>query len=317
MIQLRRKEETPSREHMTERQMSFDKSHLHFAERQMAFGQNHDYCVEAQARPVRLTTIEVVDKTSSAQNTFFGVPGTLTVFIARKGSDALHDLRQALNSGGKDLLQVYHKAVEQVTAKIGSWSLEESVQATIQQPVFADLRYGEATLAPGLSVLPGLDLRILFLPYDGGRLAPEGLVLAERFIEGSNSALEALVVRVDPALTAAEKLARQLVPSDLVINGAEPFVTEAANGGDAVAIAVTVAAVAATPFGVEVVTVADVVVGLVELVGFRAPVNLMPSVSEDMLKQLGPTASVHKLIEMRRKFLANPRREVEPATSAE
>ncbi|GHO97532.1 hypothetical protein KSF_075800 [Reticulibacter mediterranei] len=292
MVQVRRKEETLSQEHLTGRQMAFDQSHA--------------YVVETRARQVRLTTIEVVDKTSSAQNAFFGVPGTLTVFIARKGSDALHELRQALNSGGKDLLQVYHKIVEQTVAKIGGWTPEETVQATIQQSVFADLRYGETTLAQGLSVLQGLDMRMLFLPYNGGRLAPEGLILAERFTKGSDVALEALVVRVDPPLTPAEKFALQLVPADLAINNSEPIQTVVA--ADVAAIALTVAAVAATPIGVAAVTVDEVVVGLIALVG-RTPYDLEFHITEETLKQVGPTASVHKLLAMRRDFLSNPRRE--------
>jgi hypothetical protein len=300
---------------MIERQMAFDQRHAHFTERQMAFGQSHAYFVEAQARPVRLTTIEVIDKTSSAQNAFFGVPGTLTVFIARKGSAALHELRQALNSGGEDLLQLYRKVSEQAAAKVGRWTLEETIQASIQQPVFADLRYGGATLAQGLCVLQGLDMRILLLPYSGARLAPEGLILAERFTEGSDAALEALVVRVDPPLTPAEKLALQLVPADQAINTSEPFQTDVGSG-DVIAIALTVIAVAATPIGVEVATVTEVVVTVVNQVGGRAPSDPGRYMSEEMLKQVGPTASVRKLLEMRRDFLTNPRREVEGSASA-
>src|SRR6266566_5905468 len=176
------------------------------------------YFVEAQARPIRLTNIEVIDKTSPAQNAFFGIPGTLTVFIARKGSAALHELREALKTGGEALKQLYRKVGEQAV-QVERWTLEEAVQATIQAPVFAELRYGGATLAQGLSVPEGLDMTtVLFLPYNGGRLAQEGFILAERFKEGSDAALEALVVRVDPPLTEAEKAALQLVPPDQDIN---------------------------------------------------------------------------------------------------
>src|SRR6266487_2921605 len=96
-------------------------------QRRTLFNQSHAYFVEAQARPIRLTNLEVVDKTSLAQNAFIGIPGTLTVFVARKGSAALHELREALKAGGEALKQVYRKVGEQA-AQVERWTLEEAVQ---------------------------------------------------------------------------------------------------------------------------------------------------------------------------------------------
>ena len=256
------------------------------------------YFVEAQARPIRLTNLEVVDKTSLAQNAFIGIPGTLTVFVARKGSAALHELREALKAGGEALKQLYRKVGEQA-AQVERWTLEEAVQATIQEPVFAELRYGGATLAQGLSVPEGLDMTtVLFLPYNGGRLAQEGFILAERFTEGSDAALEALVVRIDPPLTEAERAALQLVPVDQAINN-----VSANKPCDTTWVAVaTVAAVAATP----TVTDATVTTLVIEALGSRGAelADLEPHIPEETLKLLGPAASARKLLEMRREVLS-------------
>ncbi|HET8846404.1 MAG TPA: hypothetical protein VFN35_33385, partial [Ktedonobacteraceae bacterium] len=195
MLQLRKDADTQPQKHMLQlRKDAVIHSQEQMIQRRTLFDQSHAYFVEAQARPIRLTNIEIVDKTSLAQNAFLGIPGTLSVFIARKGSGALHDLHEALKVGGEEIIQIYRKIGEQASL-VERWTLEEAVQATIQEPVFAELRYGGATLAQGLSVPQGLDMTVLMLPYNGGRLAQEGLVLAERFIEGSNAALEALVVR--------------------------------------------------------------------------------------------------------------------------
>src|SRR6266487_1488474 len=253
------------------------------------------YFVEAQARPIRLTNLEVVDKTSLAQNAFIGIPGTLTVFVARKGSAALHELREALKAGGEALKQLYRKVGEQA-AQVERWTLEEAVQATIQEPVFAELRYGGATLAQGLSVPQGLDMTVLLLPYNGGRLAQEGFILAERFTEGSDAALEALVVRIDPPLTEAERAALQLVPVDQAINN-----VSANKPCDTTWVAVaTVAAVAATPAAHAIV---EGIITVLTILGVT-PDDLEPHIPEETLKLLGPAASARKLLEMRREVLS-------------
>jgi hypothetical protein len=265
-------------------------------QRRTLFDQSHSYFVEAQARPIRLTNIEVVDKTSLAQNAFFGIPGTLTVFVARKGSAALHELREALKTGGQALIQLYRKVGEQAL-QVERWTLEEAVQATIQAPVFAELRYGGATLAQGLSVPQGLDMTVLFLPYNGGRLAQAGFILAERFKEGSDAALEALVVRIAPPLTEAEKAALQLVPTDQDINN-----VGLSDWCDTTWVAVAaVAAAAATPAAHALVTDALAAAALA-LIGFTSSA-LETHIPEETLRQLGPAASARKLLEMRREVL--------------
>lgn len=275
-------EETHKEEHMIQRRTLFD--------------QSHSYFVEAQGRPIRLTKIEVIDKTSLAQNTFFGIPGTLTVFVARKGSAVLQELREALKTGGETLKQLYKKVGAQAV-QIERWTLEEAVQATIQEPIFAELRYGGATLAQGLSVPQGLDMVVLFLPYNGGRLAQEGFILAERYKEGSEAGLEALVVRVDPPLTEAEKAALQLVPTEQDINN-----VGSTRWCDTTWIAVgLVTAVVATPAAHALVTDALVDIAL-DLLGFTANA-LETHIPEETLRQLGPAASARKLLEMRREAL--------------
>src|SRR5690349_8434347 len=114
MIQLRSNEVTHSQDTPVQGRMKEGTdSKEQRIERQMAFEQSHAYFVEAQARPIRLASIEVVDKTPQAQSTFFGLPGTLTVFVARKGTDALTQIRQALTTGGEELKRLYQKFGEQ------------------------------------------------------------------------------------------------------------------------------------------------------------------------------------------------------------
>ncbi len=262
-------------------------------ERQILFEQSHAYFVEAQARPIRLTKIEVIDKTSAAQKTFFGIPGTLTVFVARKGSGAINDLRGALEKGGEDLVKLYRKMVEQV-APLERATLEEAVQQTVHEPVFADLRYGGATLAQGLSVPQEIDMTALFLPYNGGRLAQEGFILAEHFTEGSDTPLEALVVRIDPPLTKAERAALRLVPNDQAINN-----VGLNDWCDSTWIAVVIVAAAVVIPTAVTVTLAVTAADAATLV------DVEPHIPEETLKQLGPAASARKLLETRRKILSD------------
>src|SRR6266850_4798597 len=173
--------------------------------------------VESEARPIRTTKIHVVDSTlkPGASGPSFGFPGTITVFFARKGSNKLGSIRSAIGRGGEELTTLAGQ-IGDPFAQLKEITTEGAAQMMIDQAVFAEIRYGGATLNNGLFLPPGIDLAFTMFPYNGGRLLAGGFSLVEYHKEGSKEALEALVVRADPPLTPAERQALRKVPSSQV-----------------------------------------------------------------------------------------------------
>ncbi len=251
----------------------------------------HPVFAEAQTRPVRFTRVEVINPTldKKLKGMTLGIPGSLFVFIGRKGSNTLAELRAAHKEGGTRLAVMIERIVEQYKDRT-EVSVEEAVQATIRQPVFADLLYGGATLAHGLFVPDDLDVAFLALAYNGGRLASGGFTLAERYREDFNAALEAFIVRTDPPLTAAERSALTKIPSDQFINNVATLSCDTTWW--AVAF-VTVAIL--TAVGTYAVATAAATL---------SPVQMNEThLSEEEIKELDPRASAQKLLEIRRQAL--------------
>jgi hypothetical protein len=234
-------------------------------------------------RPIRVTKIEVLDSTSTPGSKVrpIGPSGSIAVFVARKDTRALSDVRAAVAKGGESL----EKVVEELRGKHPQKeinSVEEFVQRMISEPVFADIRYGGDVLNRGVFLPQGVELVVQFFPYNGGRLASEGFSLAEYYKEGSDAALEALAVRVPPHLTVAEKAALRLVPKDQLVHnvGVTPLCGHRTWWALAVGVAIAVA-------------------GLIIVV---SPVE-EAHIDEADLKDLGPTASARKLLALRRDLL--------------
>ena len=246
---------------------------------------------EAESRPIRVRPLEVIDNTpkSADQLSILGAPGTMTVFVAKKGARALDDVRAAVTKGGDQNIEKVRTHVRGRAPRRKPVSDRQAAELMVCAPVFADIRYGGDVLNRGVFLPDGFDLVVVVLPYNGGRLARGGFSLAEHFQEGSDAALEGLVVQVSPPLTAAEKAALRQVPPDQRV----------ANVGVAISCRTTwwaVGFVAACLAGVAVLAA-------VEIFGLAPRPGNVVHLTEQELKKLGPAASARKLLAMRRELL--------------
>jgi hypothetical protein len=243
--------------------------------------------IEAEARELRrkaIPTIAYRPTTPDDVSTHLAIPGSIAVFVARKGSRILEDLASAATSGdGSD-----QAIVKRLYAQFGRRKRTTIARATailVKEPVFADVRHGGATVASNLFQPKGLDCAIVLLPYNGGKLAKEGLQLVERFVPPAKPGdpspeLEAVAIVHVPALTRAEREAlRQIPASQLELNVGK----------------------AADCWGVTAIAVAAVVVLLVVAIATAgcAAVKVKPLEDEEIAK-LGPLATARQLVALRR-----------------
>ncbi|MFO0874088.1 MAG: hypothetical protein U0575_08975 [Phycisphaerales bacterium] len=211
-------------------------------------------------------------------------PGAIGIFIAKKGSGVLDQVREAATKGGAVADKFAAKLTSQLK-KRKTMSVGDAVDLIAKQSVFADVRYGGATVCNGLFVPKGLDCAVVLLPYNGGRLLADGFQLAEYLQDGTKDGLEGIAVVSQPPLSAAEIAAHLAVPEDQI----------ELNVGFASWCDTTAWAVAA------VVAVAVLVVVALATAGCVAVVD--KHLSEAQIKKLGPAASARKMLDLRRTAL--------------
>jgi hypothetical protein len=142
-------------------------------------------------------------------------PGAIGIFIAKKGSGVLDQVREAATKGGAVADKFAAKLTSQLK-KRKTMSVGDAVDLIAKQSVFADVRYGGATVCNGLFVPKGLDCAVVLLPYNGGRLLADGFQLAEYLQDGTKDGLEGIAVVSQPPLSAAEIAAHLAVPEDQI-----------------------------------------------------------------------------------------------------
>jgi hypothetical protein len=237
--------------------------------------------LEAERRPVRRTSVEVIDNTpdSPMAEPSIGAPGSVTLFVGQKNSGALDRLRSALATG-RDARAQAEEGLRGITGGVARGP--DLARAMIEAPVFADLVYAGQILNRGIFVPEGSDLVMAVFPYNGGRLAGEGFSLVEYYQEGSDAALEALVVQVRPPLSAAEQAALEKVPRDQDARNVGPARWCDTTWWDLayLAVSVTFAVLCVAP----------------------APAT-NERISEETLERLDPTASARELLAFRRSLL--------------
>jgi len=242
--------------------------------------------LEAERRPVRVSQLEVIDYTEQFRPDALslGSPGTMTVFVGRKGTRAIEDVRAALTGQG-DISKVLLRLRGSIRAPTHS----AFVEMMLQQPVFADIRYGGEVLNKGIFLPKDFDLVLSVLPYNGGRLARDGFSLVEHYSENSDAGLSALVVQVSPPLTAAESAALRLVPEDQLV----------LNVGSAIDCQTTYWFAAGIAFGI--VTGAGVTV--LALAALMMAPGEEVHLTSDEINGLGPAASARTLLARRHELL--------------
>ena len=253
--------------------------------------------LEAEARPIRARRLEVLDHAPRGRRAEppLVLPGAITVFVARAGAPLLAELRAALSGEGEPdpgLLDRVAGVYRQIEAR-PQVDPAEALEVLRAQPVFADLRYGGATLATGVFVPEEGEVGVLILPYNGGRLARWGFTWVEHVRE-DGAALEALVVRHAPPLTRAEAAALRMAPADQAeLNvGLASFLPHAGVEAFVVGFAVGIAV------GAVVIAVARAVHGGVEIAE-----HLHHHRADDVIRDLGPAATARELLRIRRDVL--------------
>ena len=238
---------------------------------------------EVSSRPIRSSKIPIINITpdKSGKSPLLTSTGTITIYIAKKGSGELEKVKMAASQGGERIEEL-HKHINSQIKKTESSSIPDFVKIMIKEPVLAEIRYGGTTLSNGFFLPKKVDLFPIPYAYIGGAVAEEGLTLTEYFKEGSEVAFEALAVRVEPNLTDAEKEAIRLLPS----NELSRNVAALADWCDTTWWAVAAAVVAAAHVTVEVTCKC----------ALMAEVHL----SDEAIRKLGPTLSARQLMNLRR-----------------
>jgi hypothetical protein len=134
-----------------------------------------------------------------------------------------------------------------------------------------------------LYVPDDLDVCVVPMAYNGGSLALDEFTLVEHFLPGTDTQLEAVALRHSPPLSPAERAALAAVPDDQCeMNVTSPMMCYAITG---VTIVATVIAV--TSFCYQI----------------TKPPEDEPSISDEEVATLGPSATARKLLAIRRQIL--------------
>lgn len=246
--------------------------------------------IEAEARERRekpIRTIVYTPTDPKEVSTHLAIPGSIAVFVVRKGSKILEEIAAAATSkDGSD-----KKIVKRLLANFSRrkrTTIEKATGMLIKEHVFADVRHGGATVASNLFHPKGLECCVVLLPYNGGKLAKGGLQLIERFRPPINPGdpgpeLESIALVQAPPLTRAEREALRLVPaSQLELNVGK----------------------ASDCWGVTGIAVAAVVVLLVVAIATLgcAAIDVKP-LTDPQIAKLGPEATARQLLALRRDAL--------------
>jgi hypothetical protein len=245
-----------------------------------AFAPIRAVAMEVEARPSRMSGIEVLDYRPSHgdEHLFLAKPGTVTLFVARRNADVLSEIRKVVTTSSDSDRLLTARFMSQFERRTFV-TLEAAATTLAAQSVFASVRYHGRTLAQSLFVPHDLDVCVVPMPYNGGHLSLDEFQLVEHHIPGNADRLEAIAVRHAPPLTRAEQAALKAVPADQdEWNVSSPMMCYALTG---VTIVATV--IAATSFCYHIET--------------EEPIP------EDEIRSIGPAATARKLLATRRRIL--------------
>jgi len=274
----------------------------------MQYPELRPVALEAEARALRKKAIPLIryKPKSKDVSTMLAVPGSITVFMARKGSKILDEVRAAVE-GQADEAKLTKRLVEHFNSR-RRVSVEQAVKMLQKEDVFADIRHGGTTVAASLFHPDGLECCVVVLPYNGGRLVRGGLTLIER-VKGwipnpddpdggplpgdplppipepepgpdPSPELEAIALVHPPRLTRVEKEALARVPaSQLELN--------LGKASDCTAVT-----------GIAVAAVVVLLVVAIMTAGCAA--FEIPALSEARVRQLGSLATARELLAARR-----------------
>jgi hypothetical protein len=126
---------------------------------------------------------------------------TVVLFLTRSGSGRLDDVRHAIDDPDAARALALQFAVD--TEKRQESPMKAAVDDLLSQPVYADFRYGDYTLAEHLFVPPEYDLVPFVFPYNGGHLTEDAFQLVQWRKRGSDAELTGLAVHTTWVTVAA------------------------------------------------------------------------------------------------------------------
>ncbi len=241
---------------------------------------------EQEERAIRYSPIEILDYEPSAPETNVLCPeGSVTVFLSWEGASILQDIRAAARDEGGSDVQLAQQIIKRFEGR-QRMSYYRAWRLLRKTPAFASVRYGGRTLGTNLFPPPGPDLVALECPYNGGRLSPSELTLAEHRRDYAEIGLEAVALRHVPRLTEAETSALRGVPEDqLELN----LAVRASCCDNLTDYAQVVIAVTFAMLCMSRVT----------------PGELVEHIDDSELERLGPSQSARRLLEIRRDLLGH------------
>jgi hypothetical protein len=198
--------------------------------------------LETESRPTALTRIPVVTmKPTKKAAAFLAFPGTLTAYVARKGSPILTEIREAVD-GGEEKIAATLRRLHSLTGRRQAMDLSDAAHFVAKEPTIGEIRYGGRTMMMSLCLPDSVEVVVTAMPFNGGKIAADTLILAEYYKEDSPIRLEAIAVAHPPELTPAEKAALEQLPADEATHSIGPPTRCYALCAVAVAALVTVAA---------------------------------------------------------------------------
>jgi hypothetical protein len=212
------------------------------------------------------------------------LPGTVTLYTAKKGSPLLHKLETALASRSQSSLNEIAAELSAVVEKRKIISIREFVDQLIEAPTYFEIRYGGKTLAQNVGLVGDLEFGSLTFAYNGGQLRDEDFQIVEYYKPGVQEDLEHLVVKNPPRLSELEQSVLRAVPEDMLESNI--VVVGKCRGWTFAAAA---AYVILTALG-QVCLTRD---------SLLAQVSLTP----EQVERLGNLGSARELLSMRRKIL--------------
>jgi hypothetical protein len=233
------------------------------------------YAREARTRVVEMLTMDVPKRADQIPAT---MPGTLTLFLARRGSSLLDEVRGVARADRNSARRLSDRLRRQF-AERKRVPLSEAVQQLVSQRVFAELRFGDRTVARNLFVPDDESVCVVTLPYTGAELVPDAFRLIEYSMSGADQSLDAVILKYDPPISAAERAA---------LAAADPSLP---NGGPV-----------SGPCDADLVE-AVVMVLLYALLLKPGDFTADQHVAEERIREIGPNATARELMQIRREAI--------------